>query len=47
MTVDYDTGVITDVTTGESFKAVPFPAFINNIIQEGGLLPYLNKRQKG
>ena len=47
VTVDYDTGVITDVTTGESFKAVPFPAFINNIIQEGGLLPYLNKRQKG
>lgn len=36
--VDFDTGVITNVTKGESYKAMPFPEFINNIISKGGLL---------
>lgn len=36
--VDYDTGVITDETTGESFKGEPFPEFIQNIIKKGGLI---------
>lgn len=36
--VDFDNGVINDVTTGESFKAAPFPEFIQNIIAAGGLL---------
>ena len=30
--VDFDTGIITDETTGETFKAQPFPPFIQNII---------------
>ena len=36
--VDVDTGVITDVTTGMTFKAAPFPKFIQNIIECGGLV---------
>lgn len=36
--VDFDTGVITDVTSGQTFQAQPFPPFIQNIIQKGGLL---------
>ena len=36
--VDFDTGVITDETTGETFQAQPFPPFIQNIIQAGGLM---------
>ena len=36
--VDFDTGVITDVTSGPTFQAQPFPPFIQNIIQKGGLL---------
>ena len=36
--VDVDTGVITDVTTGKTFKAAPFPKFIQNIIDKGGLI---------
>lgn len=36
--VDVDTGVITDVTTGRTFKAAPFPKFIQNIIECGGLV---------
>ena len=36
--VDFDTGVITDITTGKTYQAEPFPEFIQNIIQKGGLL---------
>ncbi len=36
--VDFDTGVITNLTTGESYQAQPFPPFIQNIIQKGGLM---------
>lgn len=36
--VDVDTGDITDVTTGKTFKAAPFPKFIQNIIECGGLV---------
>ena len=45
VTVDFDTGVITDLTTGDTFKATAFPAFINGIIENGGLLPYLKAKQ--
>ena len=36
--VDFNTGVITDVTLGKTFQAQPFPEFIQNIIAKGGLL---------
>jgi 3-isopropylmalate/(R)-2-methylmalate dehydratase small subunit len=36
--VDTATGVIEDVTTGERFSAEPFPAFIQEIIDAGGLV---------
>lgn len=39
--VDFDTGVITDITTGATFQAAPFPPFIQNIITKGGLLASL------
>ncbi len=41
--VDFDTGIITDITTGKTYKAEPFPAFIQNIIQKGGLLNSLKE----
>ena len=41
--VDFDTGVITDVTTGKTYQAQPFPEFIQNIISAGGLLKSLKK----
>lgn len=37
---DFDTGVITNVTTGKTFQAKPFPEFIKKIIDAGGLVPY-------
>lgn len=36
--VDFATGDIKDLTTGKSFKAQPFPAFIQDIIASGGLI---------
>ena len=41
--VDFDTGVITDETTGKTFQAQPFPQFIQNIISRGGLLASLTE----
>jgi 3-isopropylmalate/(R)-2-methylmalate dehydratase small subunit len=38
VSIDFDTGVITNHTTGKSYKAQPFPEFIQNIIKKGGLL---------
>ncbi len=36
--VDFDTGVITNITKGESYQAEPFPDFIKEIIAKNGLL---------
>ena len=41
--VDFDTGLVTNVTTGKTWQAEPFPAFIQNIIQKGGLLASLKE----
>ena len=43
VTVDFDTGLITDESTGESFQAQPFPPFIQNIVEKGGLLESITK----
>lgn len=42
--VDFDTGVITDKTTGKTYRAQPFPPFIQNIIAKGGLLNSIMKK---
>lgn len=39
---DLAKGVITDETTGETFRAQPFPDFIQKIIDAGGLLKSLS-----
>ena len=42
--VDFATGMITDETQGKTWQAAPFPAFIDGIIQSGGLLKSLIAR---
>lgn len=42
----FDTGVITDLTTGKCYQSEPFPDFIQNIIQKGGLLASLKEGEK-
>ena len=39
--VDFDTGLIRDLTTGKTYQAEPFPEFIQSIIEKGGLLASL------
>ena len=45
VTVDFDTGVITDRTTGQIFTAEPFPPFMRELIAAGGLAAYLKKNR--
>ncbi len=40
---DLDNGIIYNRTTGESFKTQPFPAFIQTIINNGGLVESIKK----
>ena len=42
--VNFDSGIITNITTGKQYKAQPFPPFIQNIIKNGGLLKSLAKK---
>lgn len=39
--VNFKTGEITNKTKGETYQAEPFPEFINNIIDNGGLVNYV------
>ena len=41
VSIDFTTGIITDITTGKTYKAEPFPPFIQSIIEKGGLLASL------
>lgn len=43
VSIDFDTGVITNETTGQSFQAQPFPEFIKDIMASGGLVKSLTK----
>ena len=38
LTIDFDTGIITNETKNRQYVAQPFPPFIQNIIKQGGLL---------
>lgn len=42
--IDPGTGAVTNVTTGRSYQAPPFPPEIRQIITAGGLVPYVRRR---
>lgn len=42
VSVNFDTGIITDETTGESFEGQAFPPFMQKIIDSEGLVNYIN-----
>jgi len=42
--VDASAGVIENVTQGKHFTAEPFPPFMEQLIERGGLLPYVRAR---
>ena len=47
VSVNFDTGVITDETTGKTFQAEPFPPFIQKIIAVGGIENFVREKIAG
>lgn len=43
VSIDFDTGTIRNLTSGKSYQAEPFPEFIQNIMNHGGLLASLKE----
>ena len=41
--IDFDSGEISDLTTGKTYQGTPFPAFMQEIINAGGLVNYINR----
>lgn len=44
VSIDFDTGVITNESSGETYKAQPFPEFIKDIMAKGGLIAQISER---
>ena len=45
VSVDFDTGVINNVTKGETYQAESFPPFIKDMIERGGLMASLRAKE--
>ena len=45
VSINFDTGVITNETKGETYQAAPFPEFIQEIISAGGLMNSFNGKK--
>ena len=44
VSVDFDTGIVTDVTNGKTFRSSPFPPFMKDLIARGGLVNYVKSK---
>lgn len=42
--IDFESGKITNITKGESYKGQPYPEFIQKIIQKEGLVNYVKEK---
>ena len=42
VSIDFDSGVITNETKGETYQALPFPDFIKYIMAKGGLIAQIS-----
>ena len=45
VSIDFDTGTITNVTKGQTYQAEPFPPFIKDMITKGGLMASLKAKE--
>ena len=45
VTVDFSTGVITNVTKGQTYQSQPFPEFLQKMIEVDGLVNYVNSKK--
>ena len=46
ISVDFNTGIITNKTKGTTYQAEPFPEFIRQMISDGGLMASLKKANR-
>lgn len=44
--VDLETGKITNLRTSEHYQAMPFPEFMQKIMDKGGLINYVKERKE-
>ncbi len=44
VSIDFDSGIITDETTGKTFQGQAFPPFMQKIIDSEGLVNYINAK---
>lgn len=42
VSIDFDSGVITNETKGETYQTLPFPDFIKDIMAKGGLIAQIS-----
>lgn len=47
VSVDLDTGVITDHTTGKQYPIQPVPPFMQELLADGGLMAHIMKKLRG
>ena len=45
--VDFDTGIIKNITKNKEYQAQPFPEFLQKMIQANGLVNYVNEKKRG
>lgn len=45
LSIDFNTGMITDITSGKSYQGQSFPEFMQKLIDAGGLINYINENK--
>ena len=45
VTVDFTTGLITNITKCETYQSQPFPEFLQKMIELDGLVNYVNSKK--
>lgn len=47
LSVDFDKGTITDTQSGKVFNAMPIPPFMQELLEDGGLMEHIAKKVRG
>jgi len=45
--IDFESGTLNNLSTGEAINGKPLPSFVMGIIKDGGLIPHLKKNLRG
>jgi 3-isopropylmalate/(R)-2-methylmalate dehydratase small subunit len=44
--IDLDSGLIVNLTQGQTYQAEPIPEFMQELLKTGGLIPYIQQKMK-